>query len=81
MSFIQVLEHELVEMTTGGLNYSIRKKLNTQYLRDMVQLADQVPVVERLKNEKSRMNKYHKKEKVAYVETNEYLSDLGDEYV
>jgi len=37
-----VPEHELVEMAVGGLNYSIRKKLNTQYLRDMAQLADRV---------------------------------------
>lgn len=33
--FTQVLEHELVELKAGGLDYSIRKKLNTQYLRDM----------------------------------------------
>lgn len=37
--------------------------------------------VEHLKAEKSRTSKYHKKEKVAYVKTNEYLLDLGDEYV
>jgi hypothetical protein len=34
--FTQVPEHELVEMAAGGLGYSIRKKLDTQYLRDMV---------------------------------------------
>lgn len=33
--FMQVPEHELVEMVAGGLNYSIRKKLDNQYLRDM----------------------------------------------
>lgn len=33
--FTQVHGHELVEMTVGGLDYSIRKKLDTQYLRDM----------------------------------------------
>lgn len=27
--FTQVLEHELVEMDVGGLDYSIRKKLDT----------------------------------------------------
>lgn len=32
--FTQVPEHELVEMVVGGLDYSIRKKLDTQYLRD-----------------------------------------------
>lgn len=32
--FTQVPEHGLVEMVVGGLNYSIRKKLDTQYLRD-----------------------------------------------
>ncbi|KAK2382413.1 hypothetical protein QL285_069949 [Trifolium repens] len=69
--FTQVPEHELVEMAAGGLDYSIRKKLDTQYLRDMAQLADRVRQVERLKAEKARNSKYHKKEKVAYVETND----------
>jgi len=40
--FTQVSERELVEMAAGGLDYSIRKKLDTQYLRDMAQLADRV---------------------------------------
>ena len=35
-------------MAASGLDYSIRKKLDTQYLRDMVQLADRVRQVERL---------------------------------
>jgi len=29
--FTQVPEHELVEMAVGGLDYSIRKKLDTQH--------------------------------------------------
>lgn len=40
--FTQVPEHKLVEIVAGGLDYSIRKKLDTQYLRDMAQLADRV---------------------------------------
>jgi len=40
--FTQVPEHELVEMAACGLGYSIRKKLDTRYLRDMDQLADRV---------------------------------------
>ena len=40
--FTQVSEHELAEMVAGGLNYSIRKKLDTQYMKDMAQLADRV---------------------------------------
>lgn len=40
--FTQVPGHELVEMAAGGLDYSIRKKLDIQYLRDMAQLADKV---------------------------------------
>ncbi|KAK2430305.1 hypothetical protein QL285_028653 [Trifolium repens] len=32
--FTQVPEHELVEMAAGGLDYSIRKKLDTQHLRE-----------------------------------------------
>ncbi|XP_058764800.1 uncharacterized protein LOC131638265 [Vicia villosa] len=35
--FTRVPEHELVEMAAGGLDYSIMKKLDTQYLRDMAQ--------------------------------------------
>ena len=67
----QVPEQELVEMAAGGLDYSIKKKLNTQHLRDMAQLADRVRHVERLRAEKARTHKYHKREKVAYVESNE----------
>jgi len=40
--FTQVPEDELVEMAVGGLVYSIRKELDTQYLRVMAQLADRV---------------------------------------
>ncbi|KEH17078.1 hypothetical protein MTR_0046s0080 [Medicago truncatula] len=38
--FTSVPEHVLVEMVAGGLDYSVRKKLDAQYLRDMAQLAD-----------------------------------------
>ncbi|MCH97963.1 hypothetical protein A2U01_0018961, partial [Trifolium medium] len=80
--FTQVPEHELVEMAAGGLDYSIRKKLDTQYLRDMARLADRVRQVERLKAEKARTSKFQKKEKVAYVETyeddNEYEINYED---
>jgi len=58
-------------MAASGLDYSIRKKLDTQHLRDITQLVDRVRQVERLKAEKARTSKYHKKEKVAYVETND----------
>src|SRR4051812_17628427 len=62
--FTTVAEHELVDMAAGGLDYSIRKKLDTQYLRDLAQLADRVRHVERLKAEKVRSTKSHKKERV-----------------
>src|SRR3954463_13550478 len=62
-------------MAAGGLDYSIRKKLDTQYLRDMAQLADRVRQVERLKVEKAKANKNYKKERVAYVE----MEDADDE--
>ena len=55
--YTQVPEHELVEIVAGGLNYSIRKKLDTQYMRDMAQLVDRVRQVERLKTEKARTSK------------------------
>jgi hypothetical protein len=51
--FTSVPVHELVKMAAGGLDYSVRKKLDTQYLRDMTQLADRVRQVERLKAEKA----------------------------
>ena len=59
--FTQVPEHELVEMAARGLDFSIRKKLDPQYLRDMAQLADRVRQVEGLKIEKVRANKNHRK--------------------
>ncbi|XP_050915742.1 uncharacterized protein LOC127130822 [Lathyrus oleraceus] len=65
--FTQVPEHELVKMTAGGLDYSIKKKLDTQYLRDMAQLADGVRCIERSKAEKFKAGRYHKKEKVSYI--------------
>lgn len=61
-------EHEFVEMDVGGLHYSISKKLDTQYQRDMAQLVDRVRQVERLKVEKARANKNNRKDRIAYVE-------------
>src|SRR3954470_15247888 len=79
--FTTVPEHELVEMAAGGLDYSIRKKLDTQYLRDMAQLANRVRQVERLKAEKARASKSYKKERVAYVEANDVDGEpLEDPY-
>ncbi|XP_050889464.1 uncharacterized protein LOC127094713 [Lathyrus oleraceus] len=69
--FAQVPEHELVEKAVSGLDYSIRKKLDTQYLRDMARLADRVRQVERLKAEKARANKNNRRERVTYVEMDE----------
>jgi len=74
--FTQVLEHELVEMAVAGLDYSIRKKLDTQYLRDMAQLADRVRQLDRLKAGKARTSKFNKKEKVAYVD----IDDIDPEF-
>ncbi|WJX94328.1 hypothetical protein P8452_75757 [Trifolium repens] len=67
--FTSVPEHELVEMAAGGLDYSIRKKLDTQYLRDMSQLADRVRQIERLKAEKARNSRFQKKKEVNFVES------------
>lgn len=80
--FTQVPEHDLIEMVVGGLDYSIRKKLDTQYLKDMTQLADGVWQVERLKAEKSKANK-GKKERVTYVdlEDNNLASDVEYNHV
>lgn len=68
--FTQVPEHELVEMAAGGLYYSIRKKLDMQYLKDITKLVDSVRHVKKLKSEKARANKT-KKECVAYVDLDE----------
>ena len=58
-------------MAVGGLDYSIQKKLDTQHLWDMAQLAVRVRHVERLKAGKARTQKYHKREKVAYIGSSE----------
>jgi len=77
--FTQVHEHELVEMSAGVLDFSIRKKSDTQYLRDMGQLADRVRQVERLKAKKARTNMFSKKEKVSYVDANDNGQDIDIE--
>jgi len=46
--FTQVHEHVLVKMAAGGLDYFIRKKLDTKHLGDMTQLFHRVRQVERL---------------------------------
>ena len=66
--FTQVPERELVEMVADGLDYSIKKKLDTKYLRDMAQLTDRVRQVKRVKAEKARTHKFIR-EKVSYVDT------------
>src|ERR1044072_130131 len=66
-------------MAAGGLEYSIRKKIDTQHLRDMAQLAGRVRQVERLKAEKFKFKKNFKNDKVAYVEAEDYESDFDQE--
>ena len=66
-------------MVANGLEYSIRKKfLDTQSLKYMAQLAIKVRLIERLKAEKTKPNKYPKKGKVAYVATDECSSDENE---
>ncbi|XP_050919303.1 uncharacterized protein LOC127136827 [Lathyrus oleraceus] len=65
--FTQVPEHELVQMAVGGLDYSIRKKIDPTFVKSMSQLVDRVRHLERLRLEKIRHNK-SEKEKVAFVE-------------
>ncbi|XP_050901983.1 uncharacterized protein LOC127108851 [Lathyrus oleraceus] len=76
--FTQVPEHELVEIAVEGLDYSIRKKLDTQYLRDMAKLADRVRRIERLKVEKTETGRYLKKEKISYIAVEGCSSDIED---
>lgn len=75
-------------MDVGGLDYSVRKKLDTQYLRDMTWLEDRIRQVEHLKKENSRLekakiNRHPRKEKIANVETNDNNQefDVVFEYV
>lgn len=74
--FTQVPEQELVEMVAGGLDYSIRKKLDTQYLRDMAQLADRVQQVKHLKDEKDRERKNNRRERVVYIKMDEDSQEI-----
>lgn len=69
-------------MAVGGLDYSIRNKLDMQYLRDMTQLDDRVWQVERLKAKKARVSK-GKKEHVAYVdmEDQDLISEVELGYI
>ncbi|XP_050895190.1 uncharacterized protein LOC127101789 [Lathyrus oleraceus] len=48
--FTQVPEHELVQMAGGGLDYSIRKKVDPNFVKSMSQLADRVRHLERLRD-------------------------------
>ena len=52
--------------------------LDTQSLKDMAQLAIKVRLIEHLKAEKTKSNKYHKKGKVAYVATDECSYDENE---
>lgn len=62
--FTQVSKHELVEIVACMLDKSIRKKLDTQYLRGMTKLADRVRQVKRLKAEKVRSTRHPREEKL-----------------
>lgn len=46
----------------------------------MAQLTNRVRQVECLKAEKAITNKYHKKEKVAYIDIYNYVSDVSDDF-
>ena len=65
--FTQIPEHELVQMVAAGLDYSIRKKLINQQLRDMAQLADRVRQIEQLQSEKDKIRKSNRRDKRVYV--------------
>lgn len=79
--FTRVPKHELVKMAAKGLDYSIQKKSDTQYLRDMAQLAHRVRQVECLKFGKAKTLKAHRKEKVSHVDAEDYLSNWANEYL
>ena len=67
--FTQVPESELVQMAAGGLDYSIRKKIDPTFVKSMLLLVDWVWHLERLRLENVRHTKAKaKKEKVAYID-------------
>ncbi|CAJ2628893.1 unnamed protein product [Trifolium pratense] len=68
-------------MAAGDLDYSIRKKLDTQHLRDMAQLADRVRQVERLKAEKARSSKHQRQQKLSLQETQKTENNKGKQVV
>lgn len=70
----------MIKIGAGSLYYSIRKKLNTQYLRDMTQLASKVRQIERLKDKNTNTSNYTK-DKISYVDTEEYPLDFFKDYV
>ena len=63
-------EHELVRMAIAGLDFSIRKKLANQQVRDMTQLADRIRRTNQINYDKERNKRYDKsrREKITYVE-------------
>ncbi|XP_058762579.1 uncharacterized protein LOC131635961 [Vicia villosa] len=64
-----VPEHEPVQMVAEVLDYSIKKKIDPNFVKSMSQLADRGRHLERLRLEKVRHTKAKgKKEKVAYVD-------------
>ncbi|XP_058741295.1 uncharacterized protein LOC131613663 [Vicia villosa] len=80
--FMQVPEHELVQMAAGGLDYSIRKKIDPTFVKSMSQLADRVRHLERLRLEKVRHTKAKaKKEKVAYVDYDDTYPIYEADYI
>ena len=63
-------EHELVRMAIAGLDFSIRKKLANQQVRDMTQLADRIRRTNQINYDKERNKRYDKsrREKITYME-------------
>ena len=62
-------KRDLVEMAAGDLDYSIRNKFDTQYLRYMVQLADRFRQVKRPKAEKARIKSSEEKRLLMLIQT------------
>nr|KYP38587.1 hypothetical protein KK1_040155 [Cajanus cajan] len=76
--YTNIPEHELVKIAATGLDFSIRKKLVNEQLRDMAQLAEKVRRIEQIRAEKERLRKFDKfvrKEKVAYLDNMDVNDD------
>jgi hypothetical protein len=60
-------------MAINGLHYQVKKKVLNHHILQLAQLADKVRPVENLNSDKLSGKKMIRKEKVAYINVNDYF--------